>query len=297
MMVGMFDHTKAAEFMTTHARPLDRHRFALLHGTDRGLTEKALAALSAYRNPDGGYGTGLEPDFRSVTSQPVSALHAFEVFEDVAPVVSPFAATLCDWLASITLPDGGLPFALPFADTAGSAPFWSQVDPGESSPHMTAMLAGIAHRVARHDPAVRDHPWLRTATEYSLRAISRMREPGHALEFLYSLNFLDALSSDESLSELRRLGGFLPESGLMHVAGGAADEFIRPLDFAPLPGRPIRELFSPEAIEAELADLEAAQQEDGGWTVSWVSWSPAGALDWRGWSTVRATTILRAHRS
>lgn len=41
----------------------------------------ALAALSAYRNPDGGYGWGLEADLRARESQPGAALHAFEVFE------------------------------------------------------------------------------------------------------------------------------------------------------------------------------------------------------------------------
>ena len=44
-----------------------------------------LAAVDGYRNRDGGYGWGLEPDFRSRTSQPGGALHAFEAFADVVP--------------------------------------------------------------------------------------------------------------------------------------------------------------------------------------------------------------------
>lgn len=63
------DGSKAAQFMATHARLLDRRRFELLFGG--GTAETALAALAAYRNPDGGYGTGLEPDLRSASSQPV----------------------------------------------------------------------------------------------------------------------------------------------------------------------------------------------------------------------------------
>ena len=35
-----------------------------------------LAALDGYRNPDGGYGWGLEPDLRTPESQPGAALHA-----------------------------------------------------------------------------------------------------------------------------------------------------------------------------------------------------------------------------
>src|SRR6185503_2065953 len=85
--------SSAADFMAGHARVLDRRRFELLQGeTDNA--SGALAALDAYRNPDGGYGWGLEPDLRSPESQPAAAWHAFEVFENVAPVTSPRAVGL-----------------------------------------------------------------------------------------------------------------------------------------------------------------------------------------------------------
>jgi hypothetical protein len=43
-------------------------------------------------------------------------------------------------------------------------------------------------------------------------------------------------------------------------------------------------------------DPEVAEQhDDGGWDVDWKHWSPAGGLEWRGWATVRAVRILRAH--
>ena len=62
-------------FTATHARTLDRRRLLLLLGeTD---PSSVLDALDAYRNRDGGYGWGLEPDLRAVESQPGGALHAF----------------------------------------------------------------------------------------------------------------------------------------------------------------------------------------------------------------------------
>src|SRR3954470_1201007 len=115
------DLNAAADFMATHARVLDQRRFELRTGaTDPA---GALAALDGYRNPDGGYGWGLEPDLRSPESQPGAALHAFEVFSEVAPAASPHAAALCDWLDAVPLPDGGLPFALPLTVTTASAPW------------------------------------------------------------------------------------------------------------------------------------------------------------------------------
>ncbi|WP_116042575.1 hypothetical protein [Amycolatopsis palatopharyngis] len=291
----MIDLNAAARFMTTHARLLDRRRFDLLTG--KNGPQGPLAALAGYRNDDGGYGNALEPDLRSAGSQPVSALHAFEVFEEVAPVASEHAAHLCDWLASSTLADGGLPFALPVPDPAGCAPFFVQADSRVSSLHMTCMLAAIAHRIGRHDPVVREHRWLTTATAYSLQRIRELEGPGHALEYRFALQFLDATHDilPGADAELHRLGAWLPESGILAVEGGTDGEAMRPLDFAPVPDRPLRALFSESAIQSELDSLESAQQPDGGWTVDWDSQSPAGALEWRGWATVRALTILKAN--
>jgi hypothetical protein len=86
--------------MATHARLLDRRRSQLILGG--GTTKAALAALAAYSNADGGYGSGLEPDLRTSSSQPVSALHAFEVFEDIAPDTAPEAtpAVRTGWVRS-----------------------------------------------------------------------------------------------------------------------------------------------------------------------------------------------------
>jgi len=286
---------KASEFMATQSRLLDRRRFEVLFAG--GTAKDALAALAAYRNADGGYGSGLEPDLRSTSSQPVSALHAFEVLEDIAPDTAPEATLLCDWLGSTTLPDGGLPFGLPIPDPAGCAPFFADANPTRSSLHMTSMLAAIAHRIARHDKAVRDHEWLATATEYSLRRIRGLDGPGHALELRFALQFLDAVQGSVPGvdAELRRLGKFIPASGSMAVEGGAEDEVMNPLDFTPEPGRPVRELFPDATIESELDRLVAGQRDDGGWTVDWGSFSAAGAFEWRGWATVRALKILRSN--
>ena len=73
--------------MATHARVLDRRRFELLLGTG---TPAVLAAADGYRNADGGYGWGLEPDLPAPESQPGGALHAFEAFADAgAPLRTP----------------------------------------------------------------------------------------------------------------------------------------------------------------------------------------------------------------
>lgn len=292
----MPDLAAASEFMTGYARMLDRRRFELLFGGGDSTGASVLAALDAYRNADGGYGWGLEPDLRSPESQPGGALHALEALEDLVPVTSPRAAALCDWLMAHSLPDGGLPFALPVGDPAGCAPFWVAADSTASSLQITAIVAATAHRVAAHDRAVADHPWLEAATGYCLRAIRVLGEEPHALVLAFAVRFLDAVHDlrSEAPALLERLGRHVPASGLVHVAGGTAEEMMRPLDFAPTPGRPARGLFAPEVVAAELERLEGQQADDGGWPVDFASYSPAAALEWRGHATVRALQILAA---
>ncbi|MGY1681349.1 hypothetical protein [Geodermatophilus sp. SYSU D01176] len=292
------DLPAAASFMATHARLLDRRRFDLLFGDGgRDAADAVLAAVEGYRNPDGGYGWGLEPDLRSRTSQPGGALHALEAFADAAPVVTTARAReLCDWLEAVTLPDGGLPFALPVPDPAGCAPFWASADPGSSSLQITAIVAESAHRVARHDPAVAGHPWLDRATTYCLAAVRALGEQPHALELAFAARFLDVAAGtrpDEVGELVEQLRVHVPADGLVHVAGGAADEYMRPLDFTPRPDGPARGLFDPGVVERELERVAAQQQPDGGWAVDFDSYSPAAALEWRGHRTVEVLSLLR----
>ena len=289
----MIDIDAARKFMAEHARLLDRRRFGVV--VDGDPPEGALAALSAYRNGDGGYGWGLEPDLRSRTSQPGPALHAFEVFEDVLPATSDAATELCEWLASVSLPDGGLPFALPLDDPAGTAPFWAEADPTSPSLQITAVVAENAHRVATGDPAVASHEWLGLATDYCIAAVEALEESPAAMELAFTVRMLDAAhgANPGAGDALSKLAEHIPPTGLLPVTGGIEGETMKPLDFAPRPGGPARELFSDEVVSADLDRLADGQQEDGGWTVDYASYSPAAALEWRGHATVRAVTILK----
>lgn len=282
----------ARAFVVTHARTLDRRRFDLL--VDGGDPAGVLAALDAYRNPDGGYGWGLEPDLRVKESQTGAAHHAFEVFAEVAPVTSPHAVGLCQWLASVASPQGGVPFALPVTNAAGVAPWWLGTDAGEPAAQITSVAAAHAHDVAKHDPAVAEHPWLAAATEYCADAMRRLEDP-HAFELLFGLMLLDAVGDKipDASDILERLDRYLPEDGVVHVTGGTENEYLRPLDFAPAPNSAARDLLDASVIDADLRRLVEEQQPDGGWPWAARTFSPASALEWRSYQTVAAISILR----
>ena len=286
------DLAAAADFVAGAARVLDRRRFDVLF--DGGSVEPLFAAVEGYRNPDGGYGWGLEPDLRSRSSQPGGALHAFEAFADAAPATTPRAVELCEWLAGVTLPDGGLPFALPVPDPAACAPFWASADSSRSSLQITAIVATAAYRVAAVDPAVAGHPWLARATEFCLTTLDAMDTAPHAMELAFAAQWLDAAAvrTPGAADLLDRIRSWVPAEGVLHVDGGADDEYMRPLDFAPSPGGPARSLLADGVVEADLERLAAAQQPDGGWAVDFDSYSPAATLEWRGHRTVGALLLL-----
>ncbi|KRC47144.1 hypothetical protein ASE16_17550 [Leifsonia sp. Root227] len=289
------DLTSAASFMAAHARVLDRRRFEAATGGGDAAKRALVAALDGYRNADGGYGWGLEPDLRATESQPGGAQHALEVIADAAPVATPHLGGLLDWLDAATLPDGGLPFALPIADITACAPFWAQADPTESSLQITAAIAARAHRVARQDATVLDHPWLQAATRYCFDAIGRIDTAPFAYVLSFSLQLLDAAadSQPEARDLLAHLGRYVPGDGAVPVDGGSEGETLHLLDYAPEPGRPVRELLDPAAVARDLDRLEGGQLADGGWDVDYASYSPAAALDWRGYVTANAVAVLR----
>jgi hypothetical protein len=275
------DLDAAVAFVATHGRVLEWRR---LQGPPEGL----LAALEAFRNPDGGYGWGLEPDLRSATSQPVAAMHALEVFAEAGPG-DPRAVRLADWLGAHALADGGMPMSLPFSDTAGSAAHWVGADPAVSSLQMTAQLAAQAHRAG-----LAGHPWLAGATDYCLAALEGMTAAPGAYDLLFGMRFLDAVAGESPRARglLERFAGFVRTDGPTPVDGGVAGEVMHPLDFTPERESASRALFDPAAIEADLARLAGQQQADGGWTVSFPPTSPAALLEWRGYATVQAIRIL-----
>ncbi|MDR2984697.1 MAG: hypothetical protein LBV34_07630 [Nocardiopsaceae bacterium] len=249
------DLDAAIRFVATHARVIDRRRMSVLLGDTAGAAG-VVAALDAYRNPDGGYGWALEPDHRSATSQPVAAMHALELLADIRDVTSRRPVEVCDWLAEHALADGGIPFGLPHTDTVGSADHWTAADASVSSVQMTAQLAGQAHRLARLRPDMARHPWLVVATDYCLASIENLADPS-PYELMFLLRFLDAVSSSDDRAErlAARFGALVITDGPTPVPGGADGEVLHILDFTPYQDAPSRAFFSPEAVSNDLKRL------------------------------------------
>jgi hypothetical protein len=282
----MIDLEAAAEFVHLNARLIERRRFAYLFGD--GPAEGVIAAVRAYRNGDGGFGQGLEPDLRDPESQPAAVMHAAEFLAEAGAGDDPMLVEACDWLLTVTRDDGGVPFVLPTVLESRSGGPWRQ-PADESSMIMTAEVAAMLHRAGA------SHPWLERAGEWLWRNIPQLGADG-AYAWRFALDFLDVVpDAERAEAVLAEVGPRLLSSGLVTLDPDAHGEVHSPLDFSPWPDSRTRRLFDAPAIERDLDRLEAGQQDDGGWTFDWPAWSPRATLDWRGFVTVHALKVLRAN--
>jgi hypothetical protein len=277
--------TRAATFIWANARLLERQLFAYhFHG---GSRDAVLAALLAYQNPDGGFGHALEPDIRCPDSQPVPVQHALEIL-DVVGFEPAVVRRICDYLSSITTPEGGVPWLLPSALAYPRAPWWQTTEAPPASLNPTAVIVGLLHK---HQ--VR-HPWVQQATAFCWEKLADaeptdMHELGVVLEFLYHVD-----DRQRAEQELARLTRHLLTSGLL--APARASGYVRkPLDWAPTPDHPLRAHLAATAVEAHLDELLASQQPDGGWSITFPAFSPACEFEWRGWVTLATLLTLRAN--
>jgi hypothetical protein len=279
------DFDAAAEFMTAHARVLDRRVFQRLF--QGGAPGPVRDAIAAYRNDDGGFGHALEPDLRTAASQPAAAEMALRIMDATDAWDEQLVSGAIDWLVTVAPAEGGATFVLPTKSQGPHAPWWGQ-DWGHSvSLIQTGQIAGVLY--AREF----SHPWRDGATELMWRGIDQLTE-SNAYEMFGVLAFLQHVP-DRTRAEnaMQRIGPLLRD--LVALDPNAEGETHSPLDFAPLPDSIARSLFDDATIEAHLNHLAGAQLEDGGWTFNWPSWSPAAEADWRGFLTVDALRVLRAN--
>ena len=277
------DLESAERFVLASARLLDRHRLAvLLHGAP---VEPVLAALRAYRNPDGGFGHGLEPDVRAPESEPAAVLAALETLDEAGAGADEMAAGAARWIGEIAGPDGGVPVVLP---TAAASPHAPGMEPSEPGSQLTFALAAFLWRMGIDDP------WRERGTRWSWEKVETGDLGAYATKF--ALEFLDAVPEEDRACEaIESLRPRLDADGTIPVPGGTENERLMPLTLSPEPGARSRALFAAERIEADLDRLAAGQQADGGWTFDRLAWSPGQELDWRGRLTVTALRTLAEH--
>ena len=277
---------RAADFIWRNARLLERTIFA--RAFLNGSSEAVIAALNAYRNPDGGFGNALEADIRAPGSTPLACESALRALReaDIRDLV--LASGMCEFLASVAEPDGRVEIALPHILDFPRAAHWDSPSFGSDSPNPTAGIAGLLHYQGA------DHRWLAQASEWCWRRLERPLSDAH--EIATALRFLEYAPERARAADLAiRLAIDAPRSKWFLERAGTSDYGVTPLRLCPTPASIARPAFSDDLIDAHLDDLASRQQADGGWPITWQAPGDGAAIEWRGRLTLEAFLCLRAY--
>ena len=284
----------ARGFLDREGRLVERRLADVLF--DAADASGVVDAVRAYRNPDGGFGHGLEPDKRCPASLPIDVECALDILL-VAGVTTRqpgdfnldgLVRGACDWLSSVAAPDGSVPLSFPVMERYPRAEHWSDwtYTPGLNP---TAGLAGRLHRMGA------THAWLDSATEWTwARLESGFDEDAHALaEVLVFLAHVPDRGRSERLAA--PIGDWLEKAPWYRADPSDPAYGVTPLHLAPSPDSPWRRLFDDATIEGHLDRLLRDQQPDGGWAITWEPPGVAATLEWRGIETLRALRTLRSY--
>ncbi len=291
----------AARFLRTSGRVLEQRRFAHLFGGD-GDPVGVLAALEAHRSTDGGYAFGLEPDVRGPAGQPIAVPTALLTLEEAGALDDARARSVCDWLATVAAPDGGVPVVLPSLRPYPRPPFVPVPEEGEQPVGALLSTGQIVAPLLRRGI---EHPWLTAATAFCRTAVENLGDT-HPYEAGAAVRFLDAAPDTAwARRAAARLGELVREQRIVLLdparpedarlsPGYAPGEYHLPHDYARRPDSLARAWFTDAELARSLDHLATEQQPDGGWPIHWVRWSASTESEARPGVTLQALLTLRA---
>ncbi|MEV0646193.1 hypothetical protein AB0I28_13110 [Phytomonospora sp. NPDC050363] len=277
----------AEHFIDAHARPLERHLFAARF--HNGPATAVVDALRVYRNPDGGFGHGLEPDTRCPDSLPIYAEVALGALADAGADAPELVEGACDYLAGVSDGNGAVPLAFPVIEAHPRAEHWSEwtyrpdVNP-------TAGLVSLLYRLGA------EHPWRETAAGYCWRYLESEPTPDGVHSLWELLHFLEHVPDRERAERhAPALLAHLVAQDMFHADADAPGYGLTPLHIAPTPESPWRTAFTEAQIDAHLDHLSDGQEPDGGWPITWTPPGEEALAEWRGVVTLEAVRTLAAY--
>jgi hypothetical protein len=273
------------EFIRREGRVLERRMFAAIF--EGAPADGVVDALRAYRNADGGFGHGLEPDKLCPASLAIDVEIALASMAAVGCADRELVEGACDFLTTMSI-DGAVPLAAPVIEQYPRAVHWADwAYRPDLNP--TAGLAGLLYRLGV------DHPWRDQATTWCWSALeAELPSDAHAVG--EALVFLEHVEDAERAAPIaQRLASHLPQVSYLRLDPRDPSYGVTPLHYAPEPERRWRTLFPDQMIAGHLDRLEADQQNDGGWAITWEPPSRAATLAYRAMETLRALRVLRAY--
>lgn len=287
----------AAFLTSSQVRPLENALYA--YHFSGGSADDVLSALTAFQNPDGGFGHGLEPDLRLPASSVIASSVAFQRLRELhAPADHPLVVSGCRYLRDQYVPArANWDIIPPTIDDAPHAPWWVYGgDLSHSLLNPRAEVLGYLYEYPDHFPA----DMRQQAADAIVSAIETDTERIDMHDLFCAIRLYETPALPEALKT--RL---LPP--LQHVAerlvtrdpAGWAEYGLAPLGVASSPESPFADQFRAE-LDTNLDYLIDQLEPSGSWGPNWTwgglhpeAWAQA-ERDWRGVITLNNLCTLKA---
>jgi hypothetical protein len=279
--------TAGRDFIYRQGRLLERRLFATCF--EGASADGVIAALRGYRNDDGGFGHGLEPDKRCPASLPIDVEVALQTLATAGTIDRQLAVSACDFLAGVAAKvdrGGAVPLAFPVIEAYPRAEHWTEWT-YEPALNPTAGLVGLLRQLCV------EHTWVDQAAAWCWGQLASGDLPAEAHALKEVLVFLaHERERDRADAMADTVRGQLGSASLFRLDPEQAGYGLSPLSVAPAADSRWRVLFSDDVLDAHLDRLLADQQPDGSWPISWDPPSEAARLEWRGIATLDALRTL-----
>lgn len=291
MKLSKDSYLKARDFILINARMIERRLFQFHFENDS--PEGVFHAVYAYRNPDGGFGHGMEPDTASPESQPLFSIMALETLDEVGYLTKKIILNdFMPYFESITTVKGGIPWmfrpksAYPCEEHFKTVKEWGALS-------TTAPLLGILEKYKI------DIPWMTKAEQFVWSEFERIKDK-HVFCYLCVSRWLTFLkhtkSQDKAKKTIKNLKNWILADGV--ICKDKSDDgwglYGKPhsLNYNPSSESIPYSLFSKETIESDLKELINRQKNDGRWD-TWYGISQGTKLEWAGIQTLWALKTLK----
>ena len=292
----------ARRWLFTHGRSLEQKFYEFLF--EGGPAAAVVAALVEYRNVDGGFGHGLEPDIRTPASSVVATTMAFRLLRrmGIGPDEPLVQRGIGYFVATYDAAGGRWPIVPAAVEAAPHAPWWTYATIEQTfsgfALNPTAEVVGYLIDYAELIPAE-----LRAAaSRVVLERLTTPRVPvsQEALSCLLMLGETRGLDSAMRRAVDTRIAEVIPTVVVQDPARWHEYCFT-PLDVAPAPATRFVALLDRHVIDAQLDHWIDTLSDDGAWSLPWswaqidaAAWTQAEAA-WQGWRIVERLATLAAY--
>lgn len=282
---------KARDFILTNARMIERRLF---HYYFENQDPKGIYhAIYAYRNSDGGFGHGMEPDTASPESQPLFTIMAMETLDEVGLLnKEQIESDFLPYFESIITQKGGIPWMFKPTSHYPCEPHFTSVKEWAAL-STTAPLLGMLEKYNIQ------RPWMEKAESFVWSEFERILDK-HAFCYLCVPRWLFFLKHIKNKVKAEEMISKLKDSIIKNnvLCADTSDEgwglYEKPhsLNYASRPNSLLSDLFSENQINSDLTTLIQKQKEDGRWD-TWYGISEGTKLEWAGIQTVWALKVLK----